>query len=501
MNFLKRFLWPVPIPLPPKLTPEPFIVTPDSIKPQPVYIRSKRKCEKYIHAKIGNFSVNNANLKKFSSHPIVMTLFYLYLFKKYKSECILIADEYYYRMGLVIYMEDFYKVLNLGYYEKVSATLVNCIRGGSNIIILPVYLIFTTGIDGNAHANVLIYRKLNNVIEHFEPHGSQFLGGYEKEREFIKREIGEFIRIFNIHLNMNHLHEIQLIESSKVCPYTRGLQGLECSVKDKQETIGGYCAAWSMFFSELALANPGLSSNEIIDIVYKKAGKLAGGQYLKDIIEGYANHISDKLDKYYSILFNKIMTTVEIQCRIDAATDAEKIIIYDEFRTIVNLEIELFINNISITEKIKALKKLAAETAATKETKEGLNKKIGILEKLKILEKVTPHGISFRPSSATSLSIHSSTKKAKKKTCPEGQYLNIKTNRCNKDKPTKSETNNVTQKKCPEGQHLNIKTNRCNKDKKTKSETNNVTQKKCPEGQHLNIKTNRCNKDKKKKDS
>ena len=45
------------------------------------------------------------------------------------------------------------------------------------------------------------------------------------------------------------------------------------------------------------------------------------------------------------------------------------------------------------------------------------------------------------------------------KTCPEGKVLNLKTNRCIKNKKK-------TKKTCPEGKVLNLKTNRCIKNKK-----------------------------------
>jgi hypothetical protein len=153
------------------------------------------------------------------------------------------------------------------------------------------------------------------------------------------------------------------------------------------------------------------------------------------------------------------------------ATDDEKIVIMDEFRFIVDLEMELIMSNTSVKRKLVHLKRIRPKDDPL------VTKKIVILEKMQVLEELlTPVSKSLQ----LPLPV--------KKICPEGKHLNPVTNRCNKDKK------NVTQKICPEGQHLNPVTNRCNKDK---AKTKNVTKKICPEGKHLNVKTNRCNKDKK----
>jgi hypothetical protein len=412
-------------------------------------------------------------------------------------------------------MEAIYKTRNLENYQQLSISLVSCITSrGTQFIVIPACFVFKTTTPGRAHANVLIYRKKESVLEHFEPHGDGFRG-YEGETDFIKKEMVEFVKVFNAHLIKANIPEVRMVEPREVCPYRNGLQTLESSVPDKKYDIGGYCAAWSMFFTELALANPAMSSNEIIEVLMKQAGERNGGrQYMKDVIEGYADHISDKIDKYYSILFDKIMTTVEIKCRMDVATDADKGKMYDELGTIVNIEMDLFINNISISQKI-------AELNETKNKTRTITKQIEILKKMKILDnELTPEGLSFRSSIFSPL--HQQNKIAKKKVtpkmnvtpplknvtlknvllkkkCPEGKHLNVITNRCNKDKTKKKLTpkknvtpplKNVTLKKCPEGQHLNVITNRCNKDKILVPKT-------CPEGKHLNVKTNRCNKDKK----
>jgi hypothetical protein len=297
-------------------------------------------------------------------------------------------------------------------------------------------------------------------LEHFEPHGAYYgslsngnVFGRESDRELVTYETTIFWRNLNMHLKEANIHEVELVESFKVCPHIRGFQSLEGRIPDKQETIGGYCTAWSMFFTELALANPALSSKEIVEIVFKKGGELLGGQYMKDIIEGYSNHISDKLDKYYSILFNQPMTTVDIQCRWDNATPEEKNKIITEFYFIRNLEMALIVGKRTIPQKIAYLKELLKKSVNRQPHHfKDIKKKLDILEKMEQLEVVKTPDSSFEPSPGptpppTPPSPKPKTKTARKKStpkvkvvtqkikvCPEGQYLNPVTNRCNKIK-------------------------------------------------------------------
>ena len=91
------------------------------------------------------------------------------------------------------------------------------------------------------------------------------------------------------------------------------------------------------------------------------------------------------------------------------------------------------------------------------------------------------------------------------KTCPEGKFLNPKTNRCkNLQEISESSTGKTittynpetgeatTVKICNDGYFLNTETNRCNKQKTESSTVSESSIKTCPEGKFLNPKTNRC---------
>lgn len=91
------------------------------------------------------------------------------------------------------------------------------------------------------------------------------------------------------------------------------------------------------------------------------------------------------------------------------------------------------------------------------------------------------------------------------KTCPEGKFLNPKTNRCKNLQEVKETSTGktittydpetgegTTIKVCNEGYYLNSETNRCNKVKEDSSTSTSSITKTCPEGKELNPETNRC---------
>lgn len=224
----KKLKWPSPIPL-----REPTISCPNNIKKM-----------------LKTYSKNKNNLQLFGGYGIIDTMFYMYLFKKYNSSCYILDDKNY-SVGLTI-NTDIYKQEQYDFYEYVSYRLVNCIKNGANIVIIPLTILF----DGTGHRNLLVYRKKNNVIEHFEPHGSNILILNRDVPKFIVESLNSFIETLNDDLKKANLDQVTFIPSKEVCPYTYGLQTLENALPYNDKTVKGYCAAWSALFAELVLTNP-----------------------------------------------------------------------------------------------------------------------------------------------------------------------------------------------------------------------------------------------------
>jgi hypothetical protein len=324
------------------------------ILPEPIHVKK-------IHQKLDIFSENN-EIKRWTGTDIIDILFYLYLFNKYKHNCLLKhkAATSANSIGLELLIKEDKDIpiekqtIEKTHIIEIAKQLANCIKKDLTSIVIPLYLKMSKG----GHANLLIYRKKNNVIEHFEPRGSGFFYNAPIIHKLINYKLNEFISILNKELPKKS--QVQIVKANEVCPFFEGFQSLEnkSNVKKLEIQGPGYCAAWSMFFTELALKNPTISSNELILIVYEKLNKLSQENkynYMRNIILGYVNLIHNKIEKYYSIIFGKNITGTEVMQIFKERKDRN--ILFD-IRTIVDIEFTL-LNNPSLTKEqyLQELKK------------------------------------------------------------------------------------------------------------------------------------------------
>jgi hypothetical protein len=252
----------------------------------------------------------------------ISNLFYLYLFKKYKMNCII--SNWQNGIELLLDLKNTDPIQNTNHddlIEQTSDKIINCILDGSKIIIIP--LIFEIIIDEQpmgSHVNLLIYRQNTSQLEHFEPHGAVYegIGG-----EFVTEQIHAFLEKFVKNLNLlikeenklegllgkrEKIQKIKLINAEFVCPDIEGLQALEETSEMPRLIIEptGYCAAWSMFFTELCLKNPERSSRDIYDAIMEKTELYDDkNTYLRNVIRGYTYFINNKIAKHFSYIFDE----------------------------------------------------------------------------------------------------------------------------------------------------------------------------------------------------
>ena len=492
------------------------------------------KSQKKITKKIRHLSKKGLEkISEFIGATTIEAMFYLYLLKKYKSPCFLIeptSGDFWEILGINLKIREFYSVedseLINSYLKRLAVKLVHCINNGVNIIIIPLSLtlFFPSGNTGG-HSNVLIYRKKFNHIEHFEPHGKTAEFNNEKLNSSIDLFLKLFVEYVNIELFKNtaqvqDLKPIELIEANKVCPYIHGFQTYEESseiFKNLEVEGGGYCAAWSMFFTELCLKNPEMTSSQIITSIYKTVlFKSNPADYFRHIIRGYTTFINEKIFTYFSFLLDKKIDIKDIK----KMSDIEQSKLKDKLKIIINIETELTFNPNALNDKIRLLNfKIDNSQYLNSSEYLKISREVILLEKYKnhindfnspintpssLKSKSSTSSIFLppfsTPSSSTSINLKKTkTQKIKKtKICPPGKELNTKTNRCVKIKPVsiikiirdkkKKLEGELTKKikECPPGKELNLVTGRCNK----KVLLNNP--KECPPGKMLNPKTNRC---------
>jgi hypothetical protein len=481
-------------------------------------------------------------ISEYEGLATIESMFYLYLLKKYKSPCFLIetTGDFWEILGLNLYIREFYSEEESAkiksYLERLAKNLVQCIDNDVNIIIIPVGLtLYSPGQDPDAHANLLIYRKQFNHIEHFEPHGQTGSFVNEKFNSIIDLFLKLFVECVNVELfkyktpaQMKDATPIELIGSSQVCPRLRGLQSYEeSSALFKFEDIesGGYCAAWSMFFTELCLKNPTMTSNQILNSLFsaamQKSSLFTTEDYFRHIIRGYATFINEKISTYFNFLLedNKLNITKLKKMGLD-----EKVLLTRKMKMIINIEMALTINPNAIDDRLKFLKK----NDRRYKLYDVVNTKAFELNKLELglLQKYKKNIDKFNsPMNTPDMPIIDRKLKSAK-VCPPDKVLNPLTGRCINAKPDKSVRQLINDRKdalqqelknkikeCPQSKVLNPLTGRCikikhktikikkePKIKEPKTIKNTIKQqikkepkiKVCPPGKEVNPKTGRC---------
>jgi hypothetical protein len=233
----------------------------------------------------------------FKANHWLGSLMYLYLIKKYNISCFIYGTQFkqsyqefiidlgkFGLLGSKKYVDEYYEYLN-----KIIQLIVNCIKKiqdtNQELLIIPLTIYDADG----SHANMLIYRKSLNVIEHYEPHGSKMVSELQTN-EKVYTVMTKVISDINSTLDMN----INYIPPSDICPTDKGFQTIEnelvFSNKIEKE---GFCMIWSIFFAEMSLMNPMMTGpeifNRISDILKSDPLKT------KTVIRGYLSYLYDSI--------------------------------------------------------------------------------------------------------------------------------------------------------------------------------------------------------------
>ena len=242
---------------------------------------------------------------KYQGNIFVGTLMYFELIKEYSGQCyVYMSDgDKVGPSGIHIYIGAFSIFSKFSNYHKsILSTkkqiiaIKACVDRGVETIIIPLYILTSRG---EGHANTLIYRVNQRVIERFEPHGAQSeLGSFWfkdgnsqidvklKELIEVKKVLGEGITYKPPHL---------------ICPAARGLQSLAEVNRDLTEE--GFCLMWSLFVAEMVLRNPLQSTEEVINNIFAISDK--NPEYLRDVIRGYAIKTERTINNLTQRILNK----------------------------------------------------------------------------------------------------------------------------------------------------------------------------------------------------
>ena len=413
--------------------------------------------------------ISKPNMIHWEGDYVAVNLFYLYLLNKYKSKCLVFHnyDPNYSTLGLELNVSnDIINEADKLIFREISRIIVNCIKRGEKTIIIPLSLKLGRG---GGHANVLIYRKNDNVIEHFEPHGRELIGF----KDNVDLKLTAFISELNKILLEEHLPTIIFKAANDVCPYIQGLQVIESAITDTildngETESSGYCSAWTMFFTELALKNPTISSDKLLDLIYNliKKKKRAGPLYLRNVIRGYVLFISEKIEEYFSILYKNKINVEDINKNLQNKDYTSHM----EYRRKINkflidiIELEMKILNNPNFDRDREIEALESSLPFGGYQVEKSKNQIFLYKNLDKLTRGSP-----LTSSPPETVVNSNPK-----ICPPGKEINERTGRCVKIKTEKKKKEKLasdktkTMKICPPGKEINERTGRCVKIKTKK---------------------------------
>ena len=241
----------------------------------------------------------------FKANDLLGMIMYTYLIEKYNSDCFIYGynDTIGYQPLLIDIsnfglLGDETQVLKYQkYMYHMIMLILDCIKKiqttSQEVIIIPLIV----NVMENSHINMLIYRKSLNVIDHYEPFGNQIPNVVDLN--------SRVNRILNLIVNkMNQINaenkysyvssDIQYLEPSNICPANKGFQTIENElVLSNKIEKGGFCMIWAIFFAQMTLENPSLTSKEIFDSISNNLNN--DSLRVKSLIRGYLSYLYDTI--------------------------------------------------------------------------------------------------------------------------------------------------------------------------------------------------------------
>jgi hypothetical protein len=252
----------------------------------------------------------------YSPKPILYDLVYLKLLEKYGNKCsVVTVDDKLFDLSERIAFSgmelDEFLTGEIPEWQLnfLGETLKDCVDRDVNIIIIPVVLYLRK----SSHANMLIYKPKQNVVERFEPDGiGDMADDFDRTLKLIFEK-----------LLTPFLGPLTYRSANQVCPNSKGFQYLEASLSgfDTREG-GGFCMMWSLFLAEMVLMNPDNTTKEIIDDVYAITKK--DPLYLKQIIRGYVKDAEEVLDKLIKSVSDDTFSFIESENENERSIDVIK---------------------------------------------------------------------------------------------------------------------------------------------------------------------------------
>ena len=203
--------------------------------------------------------------------------------------------------------------------EEYARLLLECIKESKDVFVVPITLGESN--DPIKHANLLIYKKENNVFQLFEPHGISNIYIDEKG-PFIDSFIASIVDIMNT-MKDESMPEIKFEPTEITCPVIAGEKlGFQAfsdvfSVSEHNINIKGTCLSWSTLIGFLALENPALSTKEIVDLITKMVTEHDKYYNFTNIILGFIVYTTEYIKTYLNNLTDSELGDKIVEVTID----------------------------------------------------------------------------------------------------------------------------------------------------------------------------------------
>jgi predicted RNA-binding protein Jag len=251
----------------------------------------------------------NEPLTKFKPDSLISYIGYLNIYDKYNKKSIIVTryNSKINRLGIHIRIpkqtsKDFKSGLlfnsenipldietlahDIGYYIT---------QYDEDAIVIPFTFIHTKG----AHANLLVYRPREKIIEWFEPH-NKFMN-VKKISNYINIGLRNLI---NSSIFKKLLGNIILIDSHVLVNDKYGSITPKKDIRLQGSSSGGTCLIWCILIAELVFLNPQLRTTEIIHDIFDVALNKEKRTTLNNIMKGYIVGIEKEVTKYLREFLN-----------------------------------------------------------------------------------------------------------------------------------------------------------------------------------------------------
>lgn len=250
------------------------------------------------------------SLRKFNANNVVSNIAYLYVYDKYNKKSIIISKYNLTRgtrvvyfdkhIGINIYIPDYRSIefkngIFMNQYGDINdldefvENLSNYIhKYNEDAICIPFnFHKLNTKIH---HANLLIYRPREHILEWFEPHGI-FKKLDNKLYNYLQKGL---IRLINLPKFKALIGTSQLVETHILVNESKyGTKALQYGSES-----GPTCMVWCVLIMEFIFLNPTLSTPEIIRDIFDLTQGIEQRIRINNMMKGYIIEIENNLTQY-----------------------------------------------------------------------------------------------------------------------------------------------------------------------------------------------------------